>query len=68
EKVRGLINREEKIVEEALKVTEGVDTDGLSIHTDVYVMDDETGETERIERFLRDRADTGTDVEPANER
>lgn len=64
EKVRGLVNREEKIVEEALKVTEGVDTDALSIHTDVYVMDDETGATERIEQFLRDRADGSSNDEP----
>jgi hypothetical protein len=63
EKVRGLVNREEKIVEEALKVTDGVDTDGLSIHTDVYVMDDDTGETERIEQFLRQRADDRSDDE-----
>jgi len=66
EKIRGLVNRDEQIVEEALKVTDGVDVDGLSIHADVYVMDEATGETERIEQFLRDRAasdDDGTEQE-----
>ena len=54
EKIRGLVNRDEQIVEEALKVTDGVDVEDLSVHADVYVMDETTGETERIEQFLHD--------------
>lgn len=53
EKLRGLISRDERIVEEALKATEGVDVDDISIHAEVYVLDDETGETTRVERYLR---------------
>ena len=54
EKIRGLVNRDEQIVEEALKVTDGVDVEDLSVHADVCVMDETTGETERIEQFLHD--------------
>lgn len=53
EKLRGLISRDERIVEEALKATESVDVEDISIHAEVYVLDDETGETTRVERYLR---------------
>lgn len=57
EKLRGLISRDERIVEEALKATDGVDVADVSIHAEVYVLDDETGETTRVERYLRDIAE-----------
>ncbi|MFB6093666.1 MAG: rod-determining factor RdfA [Halanaeroarchaeum sp.] len=54
DRLRGLIDREENIVEQTLERTRGLDVDSWEVHTDVLLVDSRTGESVRAEEYLAD--------------
>lgn len=59
ERIRGLQNREQKIIWENFEATEGVDADRWDLHQELRLINKETGESIPLREFLQDLKDGG---------
>lgn len=60
DRIRGLREREENIIWENLRATEGVDGSKWDLHQDLRLINKETGESVRVEELLR-KLETGAE-------
>jgi len=52
-RIRGLVRREESIITNTLSVTEGFNAGQWTVHTEIRLIDDETGEFVQLTEFLQ---------------
>lgn len=52
ERVRGLVKRDEKIIWQSLKSTQGLDSAKWDLHTELYLIDKDTGQSVQVEAYL----------------